>query len=90
MPYIAQDGRDRLDTAARPLLEELRKDSPTEGELNYLICTLVKEYVRSHGESYSTYNAAIGVLSCAQLEIYRRLVAPYEDQKIGVNGDVFP
>jgi len=90
MPYIAQDGRDRLDTAARPLLDELRKHTPTEGELNYLVCTLVKEYLRSHGESYSTYNAAIGALECAQLEIYRRLAAPYEDKKIELNGDVFP
>jgi len=90
MPYIAQDGRDRLDTAARPLLDELRQNTPTEGELNYLVCTLVKEYLRSHGESYQTYNAAIGALECAQLEIYRRLAAPYEDRKIELNGDVFP
>ncbi len=89
MPYIARDARDRLDTAARPLLEELRRNTPTEGELNYLVCTLVKEYLTSHAESYATFNAAIGALECARLEVYRRLVAPYEDGKIQCNGDVF-
>ena len=34
-------------------------------------------------------NAAIGVLECAKLELYRRVVAMYEDGKIKENGDVF-
>lgn len=89
MPYIAEDARTRLDAAAQPLLDELRTNTPTEGELNYLVCTLVKGYIASHGESYATFNAAIGALTCARLEIYRRLIAPYEDRKIELNGDVF-
>lgn len=31
----------------------------------------------------------LGVLSCVQQEFYRRVVAPYEDQKCRENGDVF-
>lgn len=89
MPYIEEDARTRLNTAVQPLLDELRKNTPTEGELNYLVCTLVKGYIASHGDSYATFNAAIGCLECARLEIYRRLVAPYEDKKIELNGDVF-
>lgn len=89
MPYIDEDARARLDTAAQPLLDELRNNTPTEGELNYLVCTLVKQYVASHGDSYATFNAAMGALECAQLEIYRRLITPYEDKKIQLNGDVF-
>jgi len=29
-------------------------------------------------------------MECAKMEIYRRLVAPYEDRKIVQNGDVNP
>jgi broad-specificity NMP kinase len=37
---------------------------------------------------YHKYNAAVGVLECAKLELYRRLVSGYEDTKIIENGDV--
>jgi broad-specificity NMP kinase len=35
-------------------------------------------------------NDVRGVLRCAQLEMYRRLIATYEDKKIKENGDVYP
>ena len=31
----------------------------------------------------------VGVLECAKLELYRRMAAPYEDEKIEDNGDVY-
>ena len=34
-------------------------------------------------------NAIIGALECAKLELYRRVAAPYEDDKIIENGDVY-
>jgi len=34
-------------------------------------------------------NAIIGALECAKLELYRRVAAPYEDDKIAENGDVY-
>jgi len=57
------------------------------GNLNYLLFKLCKEYMKE-GESYSAYKNFIGELEMAKLEIYRRLVAPYEDKKIKENGDV--
>jgi len=60
------------------------------GSLNYMITTLVLNHIEKHGMSYSTINETIGVLECAKLELYRRLAAPYEDQKILQNGDVYP
>jgi len=39
--------------------------------------------------SYSEYNEIIGILECAKMEVYRRLVVPYEDKKIEQNTDVF-
>ena len=59
------------------------------GELNYAITALVKDYLDDKGHSYTRYNEAIGVLECAKLELYRRLVSPYEDEKIKENGDVY-
>ena len=31
---------------------------------------------------YQNVNAIIGALECAKLELYRRLIAPYEDTKV--------
>ena len=38
---------------------------------------------------YTHVNEAVGVLECAKLELYRRVAAPYEDEKIAENGDVY-
>lgn len=60
------------------------------GQLNYQVTSLVLAYLKENGTSYGTINAAIGVLECAKLELYRRIAAPYEDKKIAENGDVYP
>lgn len=81
MPYIENSRR-----------EDLSKNLPTPktaGELNYTICMLIQNYLLDKKESYQLYNDAIGALEGAKLELYRRLVAPYEDMKIKENGDVF-
>jgi hypothetical protein len=31
----------------------------------------------------------VGVLECAKQELYRRILIPYEDAKIELNGDVY-
>ena len=80
MPYITPDARDCLDSGGYP-------DNP--GELNYLLTMVLLDYVNHHGHSYSVFNAMIGALECAKLELYRRMVAPYEEVKMEVNGDVY-
>jgi hypothetical protein len=59
------------------------------GELNYQIIVLVDAYIKDHGLSYGTLNEVIGVIGCANMEVYRRMGAPYEDKKLAENGDVF-
>lgn len=81
MPYI--EPQDRLHILA----DEKSISSP--GELNYFISTLVNWYINEKGKNYSTLNEVIGVLECAKLELYRRVIAPYEDIKIEDNGDVY-
>jgi hypothetical protein len=80
MPYIHRHSRERLELGESPL---------NAGELNYLITLLCIEYGEDRPDGYTTYNEIIGALECAKLEFSRRVVAPYEDEKIEENGDVY-
>jgi hypothetical protein len=82
VPYVKKVDRPRLDQGA---------DARTAGELNYVITRKIDAYLASKGVSYSSLNEVIGVLECAKLELYRRIVADYEDAKIAdpENGDVY-
>jgi len=79
MPYITQKQRECINNGASP------QDA---GELNYLITTIILQYIREHGTKYQNMNDVIGALEGAKLELYRRHIATYEDQKISENGDV--
>ena len=39
---------------------------------------------------YAQINAAIGMMECCKLELYRKVAAPYEDQKEHDNGEGVP
>ena len=80
MPYITPNARVDLwngDPAINP------------GQLNFQIAEMCNAYIDREGRSYETFNAVIGVLECQKLELYRRLVAPYEDKKLEANTDVY-
>lgn len=81
MPYIDPKRRDALDNN-----QDIAR---TAGELNYQLTMLCDGYLRTHGKCYQTLNDVMGVLSGADKEFYRRVVAPYEDEKIKLNGDVY-
>jgi len=83
MPYINKPARLRIEDD----LEEI--DIQNSGELNYVLTSIIREYLVNHGKSYATYNEVVGVLECCKLELYRRLVAPHEDKKCEENGDVY-
>jgi hypothetical protein len=81
MPYITDEARSRLDKGGKP---------STAGELNYAITRLVDDYLIFRGGiRYTHLNEVVGALECAKLELYRRVAAPYEDQKINETGDVY-
>jgi len=80
MPYIRKEKR-------VPLLSGSVPDNA--GELNFQITSLITQYIRKHILSYSTLNDVLGALEGCKLELYRRVVAPYEDKKIKENGDVY-
>lgn len=97
MPYIRSDQRLELDQQIIMLLYALNMlhlndgDDHTkkDGSLNYIITKLLSESLQLDNPKYHKFNTAIGILECAKMELYRRLIASYEDEKIKENGDVF-
>ena len=81
MPYIKQDRRDHL--CAWPGYKP-----ENAGELNYILTHIIKFYWESTG-NYQGINDIVGALEGAKAEFQRRIVIPYEDEKILENGDVY-
>lgn len=79
MPYIEEERREffpRYNLVCCP------------GDLNYAITQQIKSFLGTK-PNYDKFNAAVGVLESAKLELYRRMIAPYEDKKKEENGDVY-
>ena len=81
MPYVDRDRREELD----------RGESPENaGELNYSITRTVDRYLVDRAPvRYADLNEVIGALESAKLELYRRVVVPYEEKKLETAGDVY-
>jgi hypothetical protein len=47
------------------------------------------EYLEEEGVTFATLGEACWALDSAKREIERRIVNPYEDKKLLLNGDVF-
>ena len=98
MPYITQEKREQLD----PVIEQLRTalvnlelddegGNNTEGNLNYVITTLLMTFYGNRDSTrYAQINDGMGMMFCAALEYYRKVAAPYEDQKEHDNGECAP
>lgn len=82
MPYINYIDRAKLDE-----IVELMKDKgiSADGDLNYILFTYCKYNLNA---SYNNYKNFCGELRQCATEIERRLLGPYEDEKIKENGDV--
>jgi len=79
MPYISKE-----------LREEVKLNGPhNTGELNYSITQIINDYIKQWGLSYKKINDILGALEGAKLEFYRRVAAPYEEEKRAQNGDVY-
>ena len=85
MPYIAEDDRKQLMWVDQALEDVTKHKKLTAGKLQYIIALAIKH---SAPENYQDMNDIMGALAGAQMEFYRRTVAPYEDTKIVLNGDV--
>jgi hypothetical protein len=85
MPYIAPENRQDFE-AIKETLEIYPIESA--GEIQYLIALIIKEFMKGKPKRYATMNDVMGALNGANLEFYRRHVAPYEDECIERNGDI--
>jgi len=89
MPYIEDHKFRKLYSSSTKELTSILKRIPKKkmhGHLNYILTKLI---VDINPQGYKELNAIIGTLECMKLELYRRMVAPYEDIKIKENGDVY-
>jgi hypothetical protein len=84
MPYIKQENRPKFKNKAK----ELGQLAEVAGDLNYIITEMVHEFIKKKGKNYANLNEVMGALECCKLELYRKIAAPYEDDKIKENGDV--
>ncbi|WP_425391772.1 DUF6899 family protein [Ekhidna sp.] len=82
MPYIKKEKRAKLDAIVEQMHEA---NIMANGDLNYLLYAFCKRHV---SPSYNNYKNFIGELNQCATEIERRILAPYEDEKIQENGDV--
>lgn len=88
MPYIKPEHRYRYDAALKALVLLIRHAPP--GEVTFCLTVLTDAWLRSISPvGYTEYAVAIGILETAKLELYRRLIAPYEDKKKSENGDAY-
>ena len=81
MPYITPEARKSIGVDYAEALNA--------GELNYALTMLVWSYFQNNGGRYQQINDVLGALEGCKLEFYRRIVVPYEDQKMKENGDVY-
>ena len=59
------------------------------GQLTYVLTESCIEYVARKQESFQVYAEILGALEATKLELYRRLITPYEESKRLLNGDIF-
>ena len=96
MPYIRKSEREKFQPILDSYKELLESGHITVGELNYLITRLIDitiyDSVVMEPDGRMTYkilNSIMGVLECVKLELYRRVIVPFECSKQEINGDVF-
>ena len=82
MPYIQPENRKMMD---RIVSQMALLGVSANGDLNYILYKYCKHCITP---SYNNYKNFCGELRQCATEIERRMVAPYEDQKIKENGDV--
>ena len=82
MPYVKRTHRPFLDLVVAAME---RHSIKANGDLNYVLFAYCK---RNIAPSYNNYKNYCGELRQCATEIERRLLGPYEDEKIKENGDV--
>lgn len=94
MPYISKEKRNKYDVHIDRLahiLNTLESNDDISGEMNYVLFRLARLLCDSESggkRGYARMAVVSSSLSEAQAEFRRRVMAPYEDEKISLSGDV--
>jgi hypothetical protein len=94
MPYIAKDARKKYDPlidSVAKILNTSKDNDELSGEMNYFFFRLAMLLCNEESNGQRKYARMATVSSAmgeAQAEFRRRLMAPYEDEKISTAGDV--
>ena len=78
MPYIKEAARAYIDNGNSPR---------SAGELTYIVYAAAL-HLLGRAPTFSDFAAVLGAIEAAKMEIYRRIIAPYEDMKVKENGDI--
>lgn len=88
MPYIKDDDDGHPEGSLRKRRRPKWIVAEDAGELNFAISCLLVDYMMCHGLSYPRMDDCTGACGDAAAEFRRRVMDPYEDQKIEENGDI--
>mgnify|MGYP001287649377 CR=1 FL=1 len=84
MPYIKKEHRKLFDSNIKILSDQISCD----GDLNYIITSLVHKELLKRGVNYQNMNNLVGSMECAKNEFIRVVIGPYEDKKRVQNGNI--
>ena len=94
MPYLNKDFKHEIaENGGTPFfsyMESIHKDENWAGAVNYINYTILKRRMSREQGRWSRYwrfALWVGTMICCVLEVYRRIIAPYENEKIEENGD---
>lgn len=89
-----------LDNALSIFLDDGMFDPGRDSSLTLTFSRIITGYVERQCAGYepdvrddvigTVRDDVVGSVRCCQLELYRRIISPYEETKIRENGDVFP
>jgi len=85
MPYIKKEDREKF----LEVLQSAHEAIKSPGELNYFITQVCRNWIYAQGLNYAHHAEVIGALECVKQEFYRKVTAPYENQKCSENGEVY-
>lgn len=88
MPYIHPEVRQYFNESIDDLVKNLKTMSHSDqcGCFNYIMYRMAKHLSRDGG--YAIMSGFRGAMHDSADEFYRRIMVPYEDEKINENGDV--
>ena len=87
MPYITEDRRKLYDDYLEAF-DFMHAKQASAGDMTYFITALLHRWIKSQKWGYLTMCISMGILFCTALELYRKVIAPYEAKKRIENGGV--